>query len=161
MKVIFVLLALFSLSFSSVQASSDLHGPAIDGQKTIKIIFDVNVGEPEKLLLRMRLIDQTYSELQEAGITPIFVVAFRGKASRFITRGTLYLPEEDQPYKQKMRDWLVQFKEKGFAMQQCTKSADLLLIDPKDFVSFVTPVRNGYISLAGYQSQGYSLIPMD
>ena len=64
----------------------------------------------------MRLIDQTFSELQEAGITPVFVVAFRGKASRFITRGTLYLPEEDQPYKQKMRDWLERFKEKGFTM---------------------------------------------
>ncbi|NOQ45232.1 MAG: hypothetical protein GQ559_00920, partial [Desulfobulbaceae bacterium] len=83
MKVIFILLVLFSLSFNPVHASSYLHGPAIDGQETIKIVFDVNVGEPEKLLLRMRLIDQTFSELQEAGITPVFVVAFRGKASRF------------------------------------------------------------------------------
>ncbi len=161
MKVIFVLLFLLSLSFSPVQASSNLYGPAIDGQKSIKIIFDVNVGEPEKLLFRMRLIDQTYSELQEAGITPVFVIAFRGEASRFITRGSLYLPEEDRPYKQKMREWLKRFKEKGFTMQQCTKATDLLLIDIKDLVSFVKPIRNGYISLAGYQSQGYSLIPMD
>ncbi len=161
MKVIFVLLILFLFFFSPVQASSYLHGPAINGQKTIKIIFDVNVGEPEKLLLRMRLIDQTFSELQEAGIIPLFVVAFRGKASRFITRGGLYLPEEDRPYKQKMRDWLKLFKEKGITLQQCIIAADLLQIDTKDFVSFVTPVRNAYISLAGYQSQGYSLIPMD
>lgn len=161
MKVIFVLLVLVSLSFSPVQASSDLHGPALDGQKTIKIVFDVNVGEPERLLLRMRLIDQTFSQLQEAGITPVFVVAFRGKASRFITRGTIYLSEEDRPYKQKMLDWLERFKEKGFVMEQCITAANLLLIDTKDFASFVTLVPNGYISLAGYQSQGYSLIPMD
>ncbi len=161
MKVIFVLLVLALLSFKPVQASSYLHGSALDGQKTIKIVFDVNVGEPEKLLLRMQLIDQTYSELQEAGVTPVFVVAFRGEASRFITRGTLYLPDVYLPYKQKMREWLKRFKEKGFTMQQCIKAADLHMIDIKDLVSFVVPVRNGYISLAGYQSQGYSLIPMD
>ena len=161
MKAIFVLLVLFSLSLNPVQASSNIHGPALNGQKSIKIVFDVNVGEPRKLLLRMRLIDQTFSELEEAGITPIFVVAFRGKASRFDTKGALYLPEEDRPYKQKMRDWLVRFKEKGFAMEQCTTAANLLQIDIKDFVSSVTLVPNVYISLAGYQSQGYSLIPMD
>ena len=161
MKDIFTLLILISFSFKPVQAASNHLGPAIDGQKTIKIIFDVNIGEPKKLLFRMQLIDQTYNELQEAGIKPIFVVAFRGKASRFITRGALYLPEEARPYKQKMREWLKLFKEKGFAMQQCTKATDLLLIDIKDLVSFVKPIPNGYIALAGYQSQGYSLIPMD
>ncbi len=73
--------------------------------------------------------------------------------SRHINLKRWYLPKESRPYKQKMRECLKRFKEKGFTMQQCTKAADLLLIDTKDFVSFVTPVRNGYISLAGTRAK--------
>ena len=161
MKVLFVTLVLFLLSFNAVQAAPLDHGPAVNGQKVLKIIFDVNVGEPAKLLLRLRLIEQTFSELQEAGIAPAFVVAFRGKASRFITRGDQYVSAEDLPYKESVLNYLQRFKEKGFSLEQCAIAANLLRIDTKDFVSLVKVVPNGYISLAGYQSQGYSFIPMD
>lgn len=161
MKIIFVFLAFVFLSFNSGQASIYSHGPAIEGQATIKIVFDVNIGEPEKLLVRMQLINQTFRELEEAGVKPVFVVAFRGKASRFVTRGDLYLPAEELHYKEKVQNWLGRFKEKGFVMEQCAIAASLLEIDIKDFVPLVRIVPNGYISLAGYQSQGYSFIPMD
>jgi len=34
-------------------------------------------------------------------------------------------------------------------------------IDTKDFLPQVKIVANGYISLVGYQSQGYAFLPMD
>ena len=161
MKILLVVSVLFLLSFTAVQATPLLHGSAVEGQQTIKIIFDVNVGEPKKLLVRLRLIEQTFSELEEAGITPVFVVAFRGKASRFITSGEQYVSAENLPYQESVHKSLQRFKEKGFTLEQCAIAASLLRIDTGDFVSTVSVVPNGYISLAGYQSQGYSFIPMD
>ncbi len=161
MKVFSIVLLLFLLTLNPAQASSIDHGSAIDGLKSIKIIFDVNVGEPAKLLVRLRLIEQTFSELEEAGITPVFVVAFRGKASRFNTRGDLYVSTEDLPYKESVQNYLQRFKELGFGLEQCAIAANLLRIDTKDFVSLIKVVPNGYISLAGYQSRGYSFIPMN
>ena len=52
---------------------------ALNGLKEVKYVVDVNVGDPELLLLRMDLLDTTYSQLLDAGVTPTVVVAFAVK----------------------------------------------------------------------------------
>lgn len=58
---------------------------------SVKIVCDVNVGEAKLLLRRLELIDETYSQLLDAGVTPTVVVAFRGGASQYVTQGDKYV----------------------------------------------------------------------
>jgi intracellular sulfur oxidation DsrE/DsrF family protein len=69
--------------------------------------------------------------------------------------------EEDLPTKKKIHEWIQRFKERGIVMEQCRIAAGLLDIDAKDFLEQIEVVDNGYISMIGYQAQGYSQIPMD
>ncbi len=134
---------------------------ALRGLTETKFVVDVTIGEPELLLLRMNLLDSTYSQLIDAGVTPTVVVAFRGKASRFITKSDKYLPLEHQKYRLEMKTVLELFNELGFTLEQCGIAAAAQKIDPEDFFPQVKVVQNSYISLIGYQNQGYAFVPMD
>ena len=134
---------------------------AIKGLKEVKFVVDVNVGNPELLLLRMDLLDTTYSQLIDAGVTPTVVVAFRGKASRFITKSSKYLEPKLEKYRLEMETLIELFGELGFTIEQCGIAAAAQNIDPRDFLPQVKVVQNSYISLIGYQNQGYALLPMD
>jgi intracellular sulfur oxidation DsrE/DsrF family protein len=134
---------------------------AVKGLTETKFVVDVTVGDPELLMLRMDLLDTTYSQLIDAGVTPTVVVAFRGKASRFITKNAKYLPPEHQKYRFEMKTLLEMFNELGFTIEQCGIAAAAQKINPKDFFPQVRVVQNSYISLIGYQNQGYAFLPMD
>ena len=89
-----VLLITIFLSPVTILANQLTDANALKGLKTVKVICDVNVGDPKLLLRRIELIDETYTQLIDAGIKPSFVVAFRGPASNYITRGPGYVSPE-------------------------------------------------------------------
>ena len=134
---------------------------AVKGLSGIKIVCDVNVGDPDLLLTRMYFLDTTYSQLVDMGVKPTIVLVFRGKASLFITKNDKYIRPEYRKQRLEMKGWLEQFHELGFTIEQCYIAAKSHKIDTKDFLPQVEIVANGYISLVGYQSQGYAFLPMD
>jgi len=128
---------------------------------SLKMVCDVNVGEAKLLLRRLELIDETYSQLIDAGVTPTVVVAFRGGASLYVTRGVKYVDTEDAGTKKEIQGWIDQFSQHGFRIEQCAIAAKAQKVDPADFLPAVNMVQNGYISIVAYQARGYALLPMD
>lgn len=161
MKKIVLLSGCFLLMLTAACAEKFNTVPALKGISRVKVICDVNVPDPETLLTRMLLIEKTYNQLAEAGIDSTFVVAFRGGASRYVTQGDAYVDPLDLDYKQKMKDWLERFSERGFILEQCAIAAGFQNIDTRDFLPQLKVVENSYISIIGYQSQGFALLPMD
>ncbi len=134
---------------------------ALKGLKAVKVICDVNVGDPKLLLRRIELIDETYTQLIDAGIQPTFIVAFRGPATKFVTRGTGYVSPEDHAIKKEIQGWIDQFQENGFSLEQCAIAARSQKVSYDDILPQITVVQNGYISIVAYQNKGYALLPMD
>jgi len=95
-KSILTMIIFFFLC-STITAFSDGYANkrALQNISTVKTYFDVNMGIAKKLVTRLKLIDTTYEQLTAAGVRPEFVVGFRGKASRFVTNGNEYIPEEN------------------------------------------------------------------
>ena len=159
-KIIYlsICLILSSTMASAVQFNND---KALKGLSSVKIVCDVNVGDPDLLLTRMYFLDTTYSQLLDFGVKPTIVIAFRGKASLFITKNDKYIKPEHRKQRLEMKAWLEHFSGLGFTIEQCYIAAKSFKIDTKDFLPQVNIVANGYISLIGYQSQGYAFLPMD
>jgi len=134
---------------------------ALKGLKTVKVVCDVNVGEPELLLRRIELIDETYTQLIDAGVQPTFVVAFRGPATRYVTRGSGYVSPEHQAVKKEIQGWIAQFNQNGFTLEQCAIAARGQKVAYEDILPEIKVVQNGYISIIAYQNKGYALLPMD
>ncbi len=134
---------------------------ALGDLTSLKMVCDVNVGKAKLLLRRLELIDETYSQLIDAGVTPTVVVAFRGGASLYVTRGVKYVDPKDAGTKKEIQGWIDQFSQNGFRIEQCAIAAKAQKVDPADFLPAVTVVQNGYISIVAYQARGYALLPMD
>ena len=134
---------------------------ALNGLKTVKVICDVNVGDPKLLLRRVELIDETYTQLIDAGIKADFVVAFRGPATKYVTKGISYVAPEYQSIKKEIQGWIAQFYQNGFSIEQCAIAARGQKVPYNDILSPITIVQNGYISIVAYQNKGYALLPMD
>lgn len=137
------------------------HGGALSGVMTTNVFFDLNVGDPAKLRTRLQLIETTYSQLVAAGFSPRVVIGVRGMASNYFTRDAGYVPEDDLPVKKEIAAKVAKFRAMGFAIEQCRIAAGMQGIDVADFLPQVQIVDNGYISMIGYQTQGYAYVPMD
>lgn len=160
MKTAALLTALLLLPVA-VPADKLTDTDALKGLKTVKVIFDVNVGDPQVLLRRIELIDETYTQLLDAGVQPTFVVAFRGPATRYVTRGTGYVAPGDLAAKNEIQGWIDQFRQNGFILEQCAIAARGQNVAYDEILPQITVVRNGYISIIAYQNKGYALLPMD
>lgn len=134
---------------------------ALTGVHSVKAYFDVNVGDPEKLLIRLDLIDRSFAQLQAAGLSPQFVIGTRGAASNFFTVNDRYVLDTDRPYRKAVEDWAKRGGDRGYRMEQCSIAAKQQEIEPKDFLPSLEIVANGYVSMIGYQAQGFAFVPMD
>lgn len=162
-----ILLILASILFFSTVLHADEpkniynNDRALQGVTESKAYFDVTIGDPKQLLIRLQLIEKTYNQLLAAGVTPSFVVGIRGKASNFITKGSDYVLDIDLPEKRQIAAIVKKLKTMRIGVEQCYIAAGFQEIDVADFLPEVDLVTNGYVSLIGYHSQGYGLVPMD
>ena len=160
MKFVALLIAIFLVPATTL-ANQFTDANALEGLEAVKVICDVNVDDPKLLLRRMVLIDDTFTQLIDAGIQPTFVVAFRGPATKYVTRGTRYVPPEHHAVKKEIQGWIDQFQENGFSLEQCAIAARGQKVRYDDVLPQITVVQNGYISIIAYQNKGYALLPMD
>jgi intracellular sulfur oxidation DsrE/DsrF family protein len=160
MKSVALLIAVLVLPVTTL-ANQLSDANALKGLKTVKVVCDVNVGDPGLLLRRIGQIDDTYTQLIDAGIQPIFIVAFRGPATKYVTRGTEYVSPEHHTIKKEIQGWIDQFHENGIILEQCAIAARAQKVSYDDLLPQITVVQNGYISIVAYQNRGYALLRMD
>jgi intracellular sulfur oxidation DsrE/DsrF family protein len=147
--------------FGGSQADEYNNDNALRGLKETKAYFDVTLGEPKKVLLRLQLIDMTYNQLANSGVSPVFIIGIRGKSSNFFTKGADYVLDIDLPEKKQIAALAKKLKAQDIDIEQCRIAAGLQEIEVADFISEVDIVANGYTSMIGYQAKGYGLVPMD
>ena len=158
---------LFLLTLLMVSGIPVIAGDNFSNEKALKgvseanIYFDVTLNDPDMLILRLDLIDRTISQLKGAGIATKGVVGFRGPASRYITIDEHYVLEEEIGKKAKIQEWIKKLSADGITIEQCSIAAKQQGIEHTDVLSEVTVVKNGYVSLVGYQMKGFAVIPLD
>ena len=80
----------------AVKAADDR--AALSGLSEGKIAFDLKDGEGRALLARLDVIDETRLSLIQQGVTPHFILAFRGPATRLAhDAGQAFRPERVVP----------------------------------------------------------------
>lgn len=163
-RLLLVVTTLTLLAVSTIASATQAaftNSRSLNGLQEARIYFDVNVKDDELLLFRLKLLDKTVAQLHKDGLRVDVVVGIRGGASRFVTRGDHYVLEEEIANKKKIQELIKGFAKSGMTVEQCVIAAGILEIETGDFLSEINLVGNGYISMVGYQAQGYSVVPMD
>src|SRR5881409_692435 len=69
---------------------------ALQGAKEVKVAFDITAGDAKALLARLNVIDETRQSLIKQGVTPHFVLTFRGPATVLVQTDQQKIKPEDR-----------------------------------------------------------------
>ena len=133
---------------------------ALAGLNEVKVAFDLTAGDPKTLLGRLNVIDETRQSLIRQGVTPHFVLTFRGPATRLVQTDPAKIKPEDRDGAAKIAARLADMrKAKGIEnLEQCAVAVREQGTRVEDVLPSLKVVGNAWISLMAYQAKGYAYI---
>ena len=134
---------------------------ALGDLKVGKGVFLVDIGEAKKLNFYLEVIQGTYKGMKEQGVEPEFILVFIGPSVKYLS--TSPSPETEQEaggVLLEIESNVEALAALGVKQEVCAVATRVFGIDNKTLVAGLTPVGDGFISLIGYQSQGYHLVPV-
>lgn len=155
-----VLLAVLVLAAVPPASAAYDDADALKGAAAGKAVFDVTIGNPDKLALYLSLIEETHQGLVRQGIKPDLIVLFHGEALALVSKSREKVPKDQLSKYDDIALLLRDLKKLGVRIEGCAIAARLLKVDPASIYPEVKVVGNTFISLIGYQNRGYAYIPM-
>jgi len=133
---------------------------ALHGAKEVKVAFDITTGDAKALLGRLNIIDETRQSLIQQGVTPHFILSFRGPATKLVQTDLSKIKPEDRDTAAKIAAKLKEMRAANGveSVEQCAVAAREQGTRPEDVVPSVKVVGNAWISLMAYQNRGYAYI---
>jgi len=134
--------------------------PALKGVKGIKAVFDVSLGSPKVANLVFWAVQNVYKDKSVHSLRdpPQVAVVFHGPAVKLISTDHEGFKDTDAEILNKFADMIRQMKKDGVRLEVCQYALKVLGVNPATILPEVDHVGNGFISVVGYQSQGYSLV---
>ncbi|PLX70705.1 MAG: hypothetical protein C0602_04145 [Denitrovibrio sp.] len=134
---------------------------SLQGVDTAKFVVDLNQARANILKTRLSLILETMDNIEDYAVKTTVVVAVRGPDSRFMTVNDSYIAPGDIELKADIAELLDKLVKRGVKLEQCAVALRMLNISKKDINPQIQVVKNGYVSLIGYQNKGYAILPME
>jgi intracellular sulfur oxidation DsrE/DsrF family protein len=133
---------------------------ALAGLNEVKVAFDLKEGDGKGLLNRLDIIEETRQSLIKQGVTPHFILSFRGPATKLVQTDSAEIKAEDRPIAEK-----IALKIKSMSrspgvdgLEQCAVAVREQGTKADKVLPEIHVVGNGFISLMAYQSKGYAYI---
>ncbi|GAB4559020.1 MAG: hypothetical protein Tsb0017_14850 [Geothermobacteraceae bacterium] len=156
-----MLLALFLALSSPVLAAAPDDAAALTGLTSAKAVFDVRTKEPGRLLFIVKVIDETYQSMLDQGVTPDFVVSFRGGTLPLLRKDPDKVNSLERTMLSEVRERIAAWGKGPVKAEACNVAGRIFKVTPEQLAPGVSMVGNSLISLIGYQNRGYALVPMN
>jgi intracellular sulfur oxidation DsrE/DsrF family protein len=135
---------------------------SLKGLKSIKAVFDVEIGNPASAALHLKVIHDTCKDKNIIAVSkkPATVVIFLGPSVKLISKKREGFSPEDQKQLDEIARTISEMSKDGIKLEICLVAAKLFGVDPASVLPGIKPVPNGWVSLIGYETKGYSLVPV-
>ena len=125
-----------------------------------KVVFDINMGDPKKMTLYLAVIRETVDDLRRQAVEPDVILAFRGRSVGLISKDREQMELTEFDYLDRIAEQLADLRKQGVRMEACSVATRLFKVDNATLLDGIKPVGNTFVSLTGYQAQGYANIPI-
>ena len=159
-KITTASIIILTILFACLSVVSAEEYEAMKGVTSTKAFFDMRIGNPQSAAIHLKLIHETYRSLMTMKKKPVFVVVFMSGAVKLISSNRMDFNSEDTKYLEEISGTISKMSKDGIQFEVCLAAAKLLGVDPASLQSGVKQVGNGWISEIGYQTRGYSLVPV-
>jgi intracellular sulfur oxidation DsrE/DsrF family protein len=159
--VLSVFLTIFLLTVTAGNIFSAEYS-ALKGLKSVKAVFNFEIGNPQSALLHLKLIRQTFKDENIRAVTkkPEFVVIFIGPSVKLVSKNRSGFNAEDQKILDVFADTISGMAKDGIKFEICLFADKVFGVDQSSILPEIKQVGNGWISLIGYEAKGYSLVPV-
>ena len=155
---VFVLSAGFLVGLNQ-SAMADYEN-AFKGVKQVKAIFDVSAGSAKFSNVVFWAIENVYQDKASKSLAnpPMAAVVFHGPAVKLLSTDAAHHKDQDAAEVKKFHELLTKMKKDGVKIEVCAYALKVLGVDPATVIPAVDKVGNGFISIVGYQHQGYAVV---
>ena len=133
---------------------------ALKGVETGKVVFDMNAADAGKTALYLTVIGETVNDLVRQGVKADVILAFRGPSVKLISKNRADADPADLEHLDKIAAQLADLQKQGVRVESCSVATRMLNVDNDQLLDGIKPVGNTFVSLTGYQAQGYAVIPI-
>ena len=141
--------------------------PAINDQAALadlkvgKGVFLIDIGDAKKLNFYLEVIQGTYKGMKDQGVDPDFVLVYIGPSVKYLsTSPPAEIEQAAGGVLMEIESNVEALASLGVRQEVCAVATRVFGIDNKTIFSGMTLVGDGFISLIGYQAQGYHLVPV-
>ena len=162
-KLINFLVIMIMALFMALQVSPVVAGGydnALKDVKGVKVLFNVSLGNPVFSNVVFWAVTNVYQDeaIKTLPEKPQVAVVFHGPAVKLLSSDLSGFEKKDQGEIEKFQDTLRQMKKDGVKLEVCMYAVKVMGVDPATLMPEIDQVGNGFISVAGYQAQGYSVV---
>ncbi len=157
------LLALLLLMLTAATATADdIDDSAALGElQRGQGVFLVDIGDPNKLAFYLEVIEGTHANLVRQDVEPDFVLVYIGPSVKYLTT----TPDENIEFEHaealsRIAASTQRLGELGVRQEICAVATRVFGIDNETVLPDLTLVGDGFVSLIGWQAQGYHLVPV-
>lgn len=134
---------------------------ALRGVTAAKGVFLVDLDDPGKLARYLEFIGGSHRSLAQQGIPPDFKVVVIGPTVKYLAaEPPANATPEQRALLARIARALQGLKAQEIRVEVCKIALDVFRVDPAHLAPGLTVVADGFISLIGYQAQGYGLVPI-
>ena len=134
---------------------------ALAGLKTGKGVFLIDIGDASKLNFYLEVIQGTHKGMKEQGTEPDFVLVYIGPSVKYLSTSPAAAVEQDAgAVLMEIEAHVEALAALGVKQEICAVATRVFGIDNKTLLPGLTLVADGFVSLIGYQAQGYHLVPV-
>lgn len=160
LKPYFTALLLLVAATPAFAAEKPNDADALQGVTTGKVVFDVNMADAKKMTLYLSVIRETVDDLRRQNVTPDVILAFRGKSVLLVSKDRENIELDQFPAYDRIAEQLADLRGEGVRMEACSVATRLFGVKNSTLLDGIKPVGNTFVSLTGYQAQGYANIPI-
>jgi intracellular sulfur oxidation DsrE/DsrF family protein len=133
---------------------------ALEGVDGVKAVFDVSMGDAGGAPVVFKAVRDVYQDATVRGLAsePEVVVVFHGGAVTLISTDREGYSEGEAAKLDEFAKMLREMKADGVRFEVCMYAVEVLGVDPQTIMDEVDRVGNGFISVVGYQQQGYAVV---
>lgn len=158
-----ILFAILMLACTMVQAGEMAINDqaALDDLKVGKGVFLVDIGDANKLNFYLEVIQGTYKGMKDQGVEPDFILVFIGPSVKYLSTSSSSDTEQGAGgILMEIESNVEALAALGVRQEICAVATRVFGIEKNTVLPDLTLVGDGFISLIGYQAQGYHLVPV-
>lgn len=157
---IVILSVIILLSVGVVPTFASGYAAAFNGITTYNAVYQFTSGDPGVANRVFWAVKNSYEDqaVRDLGIVPRIVVVFHGPVVNLISTNLVQFPDEVRTEVEQFQATIRQMKQDGVKFEVCLYAVNMAGLDPATILPEVDSVANGFVSVIGYQMQGYAVV---